>query len=76
MTSNLVKEFMELVQIDSETKHEEKISPVLIEKLQAMGFEVYQDDAHISIATLLQRSKLVLTCFSPVILCRKLKQVL
>ncbi len=46
MNSRLVDEFLELVQIDSETKHEEKISPVIIEKLKEMGFEVYQDDAH------------------------------
>jgi tripeptide aminopeptidase len=44
--SRLVEEFLELVQIDSETKHEEIIAPILVEKLQAMGFEVYQDDAH------------------------------
>lgn len=46
MNSRLVNEFIELVQIDSETKHEEKIAPVLIEKLEHLGFEVYQDDAH------------------------------
>lgn len=44
--SRLVNEFIELVQIDSETKHEEKIAPILVEKLTALGFEVYQDDAH------------------------------
>ena len=46
MTTRLVKEFMELVQIDSETKHEEVIAPILINKLEDMGFEVVQDDAH------------------------------
>ena len=46
MNSRLVEEFLELVQIDSETKHEEKIAPVIIKKLEAMGFDVYQDDAH------------------------------
>ena len=46
MTTRLVKEFLELVQIDSETKHEEIIAPILVEKLEAMGFEVIQDDAH------------------------------
>ena len=46
MTSRIVKEFMELVQVNSETKHEELIAPVLVEKLTAMGFEVVQDDAH------------------------------
>ncbi|KGR78365.1 M20/M25/M40 family metallo-hydrolase [Ureibacillus manganicus] len=46
MNSRLVDEFLELVQIDSETKHEEIIAPILINKLEDMGFEVYQDDAH------------------------------
>lgn len=46
MTSRLVKEFFELVQIDSETKHEQLIAPVLIDKLTALGFAVVQDDAH------------------------------
>jgi tripeptide aminopeptidase len=46
MQSRLVEEFLELVQIDSETKHEEVIAPILVEKLQAMGFDVIQDDAH------------------------------
>ncbi|MGN7479778.1 M20/M25/M40 family metallo-hydrolase [Solibacillus silvestris] len=44
--SRLVDEFLQLVQIDSETKHEELIAPVLVEKLQQMGFDVLQDDAH------------------------------
>lgn len=46
MTNRLIEEFFELVQIDSETKHEELIAPVLVGKLQALGFEVEQDDAH------------------------------
>ena len=46
MTSRLVEEFLELVQIDSETKHEEVIAPILINKLEEMGFDVIQDDAH------------------------------
>ena len=46
MTSRLVEEFLELVQIDSETKHEEVIAPILVDKLVEMGFEVFQDDAH------------------------------
>ncbi|MGE7837135.1 M20/M25/M40 family metallo-hydrolase [Viridibacillus arvi] len=45
MTSRIVEEFLELVQIDSETFHEEKISPVLKTKLEALGFEVEEDDA-------------------------------
>jgi tripeptide aminopeptidase len=44
--SRLVEEFLELVQIDSETKHEEVIAPILVQKLEDMGFDVYQDDAH------------------------------
>lgn len=44
--SRLVEEFLQLVQIDSETKYEEVIAPVLVEKLQQMGFDVFQDDAH------------------------------
>lgn len=46
MTSRVVELFLELVQIDSETKHEQLIAPVLVEKLQALGFDVLQDDAH------------------------------
>ncbi|RKQ15930.1 M20/M25/M40 family metallo-hydrolase [Ureibacillus endophyticus] len=46
MNSRLVNEFLELVQIDSETKHEEVIAPILVKKLEGMGFEVFQDDAH------------------------------
>ena len=46
MTSRLVQEFLELVQIDSETKHEEVIAPILMNKLEELGFEVVQDDAH------------------------------
>ena len=38
--SRLVEEFLELVQIDSETKHEEVIAPILVEKLEEMGFSV------------------------------------
>jgi len=46
MQSRLVKEFLELVQIDSETGHEEIIAPILVKKLQAMGFDVIVDDAN------------------------------
>ena len=46
MTTRLVKEFLELVQIDSETKHEEVIAPILMNKLEELGFDVVQDDAH------------------------------
>lgn len=44
--SRLVEEFLELVQIDSETKHEQVIAPILVQKLEDMGFDVFQDDAH------------------------------
>lgn len=46
MQSRLVEEFLELVQIDSETGHEEVIAPVLVKKLEEMGFDVVVDDAH------------------------------
>ncbi len=41
----IVKEFIELVQVDSETKNEAEISKVLKEKLTALGLEVYEDDS-------------------------------
>ncbi|WP_088102422.1 M20/M25/M40 family metallo-hydrolase [Halalkalibacter urbisdiaboli] len=41
----LVDEFLELVQIDSETKHEDKIAPILKEKFLSLGLEVYEDNA-------------------------------
>jgi tripeptide aminopeptidase len=40
----LLSEFMELVKIDSETKHEHKISQVLKEKFGKLGLEVTEDD--------------------------------
>lgn len=40
----LLAEFMELVQIDSETKHEQEISKVLKTKLEQLGLEVTEDD--------------------------------
>jgi tripeptide aminopeptidase len=40
----LLSEFMELVKIDSETKHEQKISQVLKEKFGKLGLEVTEDD--------------------------------
>ncbi|QMV44296.1 M20/M25/M40 family metallo-hydrolase [Cohnella cholangitidis] len=40
----LIKEFMELVQIDSETKYETEISKVLKSKFEAFGLEVEEDD--------------------------------
>ncbi|EHB64337.1 MULTISPECIES: tripeptidase T [Paenibacillus] len=41
----IIQEFMELVQVDSETKHEEAISGVLKEKFGSLGLEVVEDDA-------------------------------
>lgn len=46
MTSRVVEQFLQLVQIDSETKHEEVIAPVLVSLLEELGFDVLQDDAH------------------------------
>ncbi|WP_100406846.1 tripeptidase T [Bacillus solitudinis] len=41
----LINEFLELVQIDSETKNESKIAPILKEKFSALGLDVIEDDA-------------------------------
>lgn len=41
----LINEFMELVQIDSETKFEAEISSVLKQKFNALGIEVLEDNA-------------------------------
>src|SRR5690606_39613442 len=41
----LINEFMELVQIDSETKHEGEIVGILKEKMEALGFGVTEDDS-------------------------------
>ncbi len=41
----LVDEFLELVQIDSETKNEKKIAAILKEKFTSLGVEVEEDDA-------------------------------
>jgi tripeptide aminopeptidase len=41
----LLNEFLELVQIDSETRHEKEISIVLKKKFAELGVEVYEDDA-------------------------------
>lgn len=41
----LINEFMELVRIDSETKHEQAIAPILKEKMENLGFEVVEDDS-------------------------------
>ncbi|MDY0405635.1 M20/M25/M40 family metallo-hydrolase [Virgibacillus sp. 179-BFC.A HS] len=41
----LVKEFMELVQVDSETKNEAEISDVLKKKFTELGLDVVEDNA-------------------------------
>ncbi len=40
----LLEEFLKLVQIDSETKHEEQISQVLQEKFKQLGLHVVEDN--------------------------------
>lgn len=41
----LLNEFLELVQIDSETKQEQVIAGILKEKLVTLGFDVVEDDS-------------------------------
>jgi len=41
----LIEEFLELVQIDSETKEEQIIAPILKRKLEDLGFRVIEDDS-------------------------------
>ncbi|SEP71417.1 M20/M25/M40 family metallo-hydrolase [Piscibacillus halophilus] len=41
----LIEEFMELVQVDSETKHEDKIAEVLKQKFTELGLSVQEDNA-------------------------------
>jgi tripeptide aminopeptidase len=41
----ILDEFLELVQIDSETKYEQEISKVLKKKFEVLGLEVIEDDA-------------------------------
>ncbi|MGQ8874641.1 M20/M25/M40 family metallo-hydrolase [Paenibacillus sp. TSA_86.1] len=40
----VIQQFMELVQIDSETKNEQNISKVLKEQFESLGLHVYEDD--------------------------------
>lgn len=44
-TDRLLQEFLELVQIDSETKDERKIADVLKVKMNELGFTVVEDDS-------------------------------
>lgn len=41
----IIQEFMELVQVDSETKYEQEIARVLKEKFNALGLEITEDDS-------------------------------
>ena len=41
----LLDEFLELVQIDSETKDERQIADILTTKMEALGFDVEEDDS-------------------------------
>lgn len=41
----LLEEFFELVRINSETKDERVIADVLTKKMEALGFEVFEDDS-------------------------------
>lgn len=41
----LVDEFMQLVKVDSETKHEQEISKLLKQKFEALGLQTSEDDA-------------------------------
>lgn len=41
----LVQEFMELVQVDSETKYETEIAKVLKQKFESLGLKVIEDDS-------------------------------
>ena len=41
----LLDEFFELIQIDSETKDEREIANVLTTKMEALGFDVVEDDS-------------------------------
>ncbi|ADH99747.1 M20/M25/M40 family metallo-hydrolase [Salisediminibacterium selenitireducens] len=43
--TRLINEFLELVQVDSETRYERKIADLLTEKLTALGLEVKEDDS-------------------------------
>ncbi|MBD7983220.1 M20/M25/M40 family metallo-hydrolase [Sporosarcina sp. Sa2YVA2] len=44
-SQRLLDEFFELVQIDSETKHEDGIVSILKEKMEKLGFTVVEDDS-------------------------------
>lgn len=41
----LIETFLELVQIDSETGHEDIIQPILKDKFESLGLSVVEDNA-------------------------------
>lgn len=41
----IISEFIELVSVDSESFHEREMADLLTEKLKALGFEVFEDNA-------------------------------
>jgi tripeptide aminopeptidase len=45
----LVEEFIELVKVDSETRHEQEISKVLKQKFTSLGLKVEEDDVAVQI---------------------------
>ena len=45
MREEIIKEFLELTSIDSESLHERAMADLLTGKLRELGFEVYEDDA-------------------------------
>lgn len=47
MQTDVVKYFLELVGIDSESKNERKVADKLIADLVSLGAEVFEDDAHL-----------------------------
>lgn len=49
--NRLINEFFELVQINSETMHEERIAKTLIEKCKMLGLQVIQDASRKKICT-------------------------
>lgn len=44
-SERLIQEFMDMVQVDSESGAERQMAELLKEKLSALGFEVYEDEA-------------------------------
>lgn len=51
MHTDVVKYFLELVGIDSESKNERKMADKLIADLKSLGADVFEDDAHLKIGS-------------------------